>query len=179
MKRSLTLIMLGVYTMFLSACSSDTPENYRNETPVMDVREYFNGKVEARGVLQDWKGRVTKRFVVYMDCSWQGNVGTLKERFEYSDGRTDSREWTLTMQDDHHFTGTAGDVVGTAKGKQFGNAMQMVYVLDAKRDSGDTIRLSFDDWMYRLTEDTLLNISTMKKFGIPVGKLTLTFQKVS
>jgi hypothetical protein len=110
--------------------------------------------------------------------SWQGNVGTLKEDFVYSDGRKDQRTWTITFQDDRTFTATAHDVVGIAKGTQDGNAVNMSYVLDAKRASGETIRLTMDDWLFLMDEKTLINRTSMKKYNITVGELVITFKKL-
>jgi hypothetical protein len=161
----------------LGGCSGQTPEDYANATPKLDLREYLNGRLEAWGVLFDYTGKVDRQFYVVMEGSWNGNEGTLKEWFTYSDGRKDERVWTVTYSDDHHFTGTAHDVIGKAEGKQFGNAVNMQYTLRAKRDSGDTIDLSMDDWMYLIDDKTLINRTTMKKFGLKVGELVIAFRK--
>ncbi|PZP53289.1 MAG: DUF3833 domain-containing protein, partial [Micavibrio aeruginosavorus] len=39
------------------------------------------------------------------------------------------------------------------------------------------INLSFDDWMYLMTDNLVINRSTMKKFGINVGEITISIQK--
>jgi hypothetical protein len=105
-------------------------------------------------------------------------MGTLDEKFVFDDGRTDERIWTITVDEDgHHFTGTAADVIGEAKGKQYGNTLNMKYTLRIPRGDS-TIDLAMDDWMYLIEGDKLLNLTTMKKFGLTVGKLTIMFEKV-
>ena len=83
----------------------------------------------------------------------------------------------ISMIDDHRFTATAGDIVGIAEGSQHGNTVNMKYVIDAKRSSGGTIKLSMDDWMYRVDDKMIINRIKMKKFGLAVGELVVTMRK--
>ncbi|NBX02573.1 MAG: DUF3833 domain-containing protein [Alphaproteobacteria bacterium] len=161
----------------LSGCDGATTEDYANQKPKMDIREYFNGPIEAWGVLYTFTGKADLQFYATMQGSWDGNSGTLKEHFTYSDGRVDERTWKITIIDDHHFTATAGDVVGVAKGSQHGNTVNMKYVLDAKRSSGGSIKLTMDDWMYRVDDKMIINRIKMKKFGLAVSELVVTMRK--
>lgn len=170
-------IIVSSVAFFLSGCGGASTEDYAAEKPVMDIRKFFNGPVEAWGVLYSFSGKQDLRFYATMEGSWQGNKGTLKEKFTYSDGRIDERTWNITMIDDHNFTATAGDVIGTAKGTQHGNTTNMRYTLDAKRSSGGTIKLSMDDWMYLIDDNTIINRIKMKKFGLGVGELVVTMRK--
>ncbi len=169
--------LVSSFAFLLTGCGGAKTEDYSSEKPVMDIRKFFNGPVEAWGVLYSFSGKQDLHFHANMEGSWAGNKGTLKEKFTYSDGRVDERTWNITMIDDHHFTATAGDVVGTAKGTQHGNTVNMRYVLDAKRSSGGTIKLSMDDWMYLVDENTIINRIKMKKFGLAVGELVVTMRK--
>jgi hypothetical protein len=161
----------------LSACGGAKTEDYADQKPKMDIREYFNGPIEAWGVMYSFSGKADLQFYATMQGSWEGNSGTLKEHFTYSDGRVDERTWKITMIDDNHFTATAGDIVGTAIGSQHGNTVNMKYVIDAKRSSGGTIKLTMDDWMYRVDEKMIINRIKMKKFGLAVGELVVTMRR--
>jgi len=168
---------LSSLAFLLTGCSSITTEDYATNTPKLDIRDYLNGPLEAWGILYDMSGKADLQFHVTMTGKWVGNKGTLEEHFVYSDGRKDSRIWTVEFADDHHFTATAHDVEGKAVGTQHGNAVNMKYVLNAVRSSGDTITLTMDDWMYLLDKKTLINRTKMKKFGLTVGELVITFHK--
>lgn len=37
--------------------------------------------------------------------------------------------------------------------------------------------MSFDDWMYLMDEDTLINRSSMAKFGVEIGQILLFFRR--
>lgn len=80
--------------------------------------------------------------------------------------------------DEHTYEGTAGDVIGTAKGKQYGSALNWSYVLRVPVGSS-TSDLTFDDWMFLGPQGTLINRAVMKKYGIKVGELVLAFERES
>lgn len=161
--------------MLLAGCASVSVQDYVAEKPKLDLKQYFNGKVDAWGMFQDRSGKVIKRFYVEMDCSWNGDTGTLDERFSYSDGTSERRVWTITKNGDR-YTGTAADVVGTAQGEAAGNAMRWTYVLALK--VGESVyNMNMDDWLYQLDDKRMLNKAAMSKFGIHLGDVTLYFSK--
>ncbi len=170
-------MMATAIMLLLTGCSSPTTKDYADVKPALDLREYMNGRLVAKGILFDYSGKADLMFTVTIDASWQGNDGTLREHFIYSDGRTEDRTWRVHFTDDHQFTATADDVVGTARGSQHGNSVNMRYTLNAKRPDGDRIILSMDDWMYQLDEHTLINRTSMHKYGLKVGELVITFEK--
>jgi hypothetical protein len=111
-----------------------------------------------------------------MQCTWQGDAGTLDEHFAYSDGTTQRRVWHLTRQADGRYVGTADDVVGTAVGQQSGNAFHWTYTLALPVD-GRVIDVQMDDWMLLMNDKTMLNKATMRKWGFALGEVTLSFTK--
>lgn len=160
----------------LSGCASQGLDGYASEKPVLDLAQYFNGRVYAHGMFQDRGGQVIKRFTVVMDCAWQGNQGVLDEAFTYSDGTTQRRVWRLMKHADGRYTGTADDVVGAASGQTRGNAFRWNYTLALPVD-GKVYHVDLDDWMYLIDERVMLNRATMRKFGVHLGEITLSFTK--
>tara|TARA_Y100000389_G_C17471274_1_gene531344 strand:+ start:9871 stop:10404 length:534 start_codon:yes stop_codon:yes gene_type:complete len=172
--------ILSIIIMSLFSCSNITPKTYENNHPKLDIRQYLNGKIKAWGMLEDRSGKVTRRFVVDMEGKWDDNEGILEEYFTFDDGEKSERIWTIKFSDNHHFTATASDVIGQAKGSQYGNVMQMEYILDLEIDHQKKTRynVKLDDWMYLLDEKILVNKSDIKKFGITWARLTIFFQKI-
>jgi hypothetical protein len=41
------------------------------------------------------------------------------------------------------------------------------------------IEVQFDDWMYLIDERVMLNRATMRKFGVTLGEVTLSFTRRS
>jgi hypothetical protein len=161
--------------LLLTSCASQSIQDYAQEKPILDLKTYFNGKVDAWGMFQDRSGKVVKRFTVVLQCTWTGDTGVLDETFYYSDGTSDKRIWTIKKQGDR-YTGTAADVVGEAIGEAKGNALRWNYVLALKVDSS-TYHMNMDDWMYLIDEKTMVNRTAMSKFGVHFGDVTLFFKK--
>lgn len=162
--------------LLLGGCASVDIENYASERPQLDLREYFNGTLDAHGVFRKRSGEVVRRFHVLIEASWQGDVGTLDEHFTYSDGTTQRRIWTITRHGDGRYSGTADDVVGVADGVARGNALRWRYVLALPVD-GTVYKVDFDDWMYLMDDKVMLNHSAMSKFGFRLGEVILSFRK--
>lgn len=162
--------------MGLNGCGGVTVNQYAQETPRLDLQQYFNGTLDAYGMFQKRSGEVVKRFHVVIDASWQGNIGTLDERFTYSDGTTQQRVWTITKTGPNSYTGKASDVIGEATGESAGNALRWRYVLALPVDN-TTYHVDFDDWMFLMDQRIMLNRSAMSKWGFDLGEVTLTFVK--
>jgi len=172
----ITRVALAAFTLFvLAGCATVDVSTYAADKPALDIARYFDGRVEGWGMFQDRSGKVVRRFTVTIDGRWDGNRGTLDEHFVFSDGTTQNRVWTL-VRDGDRYSGTAGDVIGTGTGVQQGSAFNLRYVLAVEAD-GRTWHVDMDDWMYAIDERTVLNRTTMSKFGFRVGEVTLSFTK--
>jgi Protein of unknown function (DUF3833) len=186
MKRREWLVRTGAVAMASSAgsvallalggCASPSIDQYRAEQPVLDLREYFNGTLDAYGVFTDRSGQVVKRFTVLMTCNWVGDDGTLDELFSYADGSSERRVWRLKKLPDGRYTGTAGDVLGEAEGQARGNAFRWQYTMQLPVD-GRVYDVQFDDWMYLMDQRVMLNKAVMSKWGVRLGEVTLSFVK--
>lgn len=170
------LCALAVSSALLAGCAGPQISDYAAEKPVLDLRQYFTGTVDAYGIFTDRSGKVVKRFTVVMNCTWQGDNGVLDEDFSYSDGSQQKRVWRLTRLADGRYTGRADDVVGEALGESRGNAFHWAYTLSLPVD-GKAYEVQFDDCMYLVNDKVMLNKAAMSKFGIHLGEVTLSFTK--
>jgi hypothetical protein len=173
---TLALPLLVAVTLLVGCASAPTPADYAAEKPTLDLKSYFNGELVAHGIFTDRAGKVVRRFTVQMTGSWQGNQGTLDERFTYSDGKTERRVWRLTDEGGGRWSGRADDVIGVAEGRLAGNALNWRYTMALPVD-GTVYEVQFDDWMYLVDERVMLNKAVMSKFGIRLGEVTLSFNK--
>jgi hypothetical protein len=170
------LLAAVVAAAMLAGCAAVDPQVYSAEKPMLDLKTYFNGTLVGHGMFQSRSGKVERRFVVTIDAKWEGDVGTLDERFEWSDGEKQRRVWKITRTGEGTYTGTADDVVGTAQGRAAGNALYWTYTL-ALPVSGRTWHVRFDDWMYLIDDKVMLNTAVMSKWGIRLGQVTLSFTR--
>lgn len=170
------LLALLSGTAVLTGCASPQVTDYAQERPLLELDRYFNGRILAHGVFQKRGGEVARRFTVVMDCHWEGRQGVLDEAFTYSDGSTQRRIWRLTKHADGRYTGTADDVVDEAQGQTSGNAFRWNYTLRLPVD-GKEYEVQFDDWMFLVDDRVMLNRATMRKFGVTLGEVLLSFTK--
>ncbi len=160
----------------LAGCGGPALERHAGQAPDLDLRDYLDGPLTASGIFFDHFGSAALSFTVDMEGRWDGDTGTLEERFTYADGTTDTRVWSIRFTGADSFVATAHDVVGEAAGAQRGNAARMSYRLRVPRGDGEIV-VSMDDWLYLQEDGTLINRATMRKFGLPVGELVVAFRK--
>jgi hypothetical protein len=162
-------------SVLLISCSTDISQ-YKDSTPEFNIKQYFNGKLIAWGMIQDYSNEVTRRFCVELDASWENEKGTLAEKFYFDDGEITYRTWSITQLGNGKYTGTAEDVVGIATGRESGFAFQWQYQLSVPVD-GSVYQFDMDDWMYQIDKDKVFNRTDMSKLGIKVAEITLFFDK--
>lgn len=171
------LIVLGFVA--LSACTGRPgPDDPLLSDKKLDIEEFFDGPVVARGQFQDVFGTVRRRFEVTIDGDWQPETGTLTldENFIYEDGSTENRLWTLAKTGPDSWQGSAPGMIGMATGAERGDTFNWRYRIDLPVPDG-TLRVNFDDWMWLLSDDRLLNIAYMQRAGVTIGQVVIFFEK--
>lgn len=168
------LVLLAVTT--ISGCTGMKPTDFKNANPTLRIETYFQGKTQAWGIFEDRFGTLRRQFTVDIDGSWDGKELVLDERFQYSDGETDRRVWTIRKTGAHSYEGNADDVIGVARGEAYGNALNWQYDMDLKV-GGTGLRVHFNDWMFLQPSGVVLNRAKVSKLGIEIGTVTLAFMK--
>ena len=147
-------ILLLISFFLITNCSNNSsmkPEDFKNKEPRLVIEEYLSGNVKAWGVLQNRSGKVTRQFSANLNGKWDGKQLILDEKFDWDDGEVQKRQWQITKIDDNNYEGTAGDVVGKAKGYSYGPAFKFEYVLLVPV-KGKEIKITFDDWIFKQDE---------------------------
>jgi hypothetical protein len=175
-RRSILLLIAAL--ALLGGCSGPGLTDYAERGPKLIPEQFFSGELTARGVVKDRSGEVIRTFDADISASWDSaGVGTLDEEFRFDDGEVQTRVWTLTPSDSaDSYHANAGDVAEPGTMRWSGNAIHMNYVLRVAYGDG-TLDVRMDDWMYLVTPDTLINQTTMSKWGIDVGEIVLVIQK--
>ena len=98
-KLKISTLTISIIALFFTvSCinnNSMKPIDFKNTEPSMTIEEYFNGPVEAWGLLQDRGGKVTRQFKADMFGSFEGDILTLKEDFYWTDGEKQNRIWKI------------------------------------------------------------------------------------
>lgn len=151
------------------------PDDLKGKGPTFDPRLHLAGPILCEGVIYGPTGRVASRFVADMHGTWDGDTGTLTERFRYDSGATQDRAWTLTLGPGGTIRANAPDLVGTGTGQAEGPGVLMRYRIRLAEDAGGHV-LDVTDWMYLMENGSIMNRSQFSKFGIVVAELVATMR---
>ncbi|MGB5763043.1 MAG: DUF3833 domain-containing protein [Sedimenticolaceae bacterium] len=171
-----TWLLLILFLVPLGGCSVMQPKDFDGTLPHFDLFAYFEGETRAWGIFQDRSGNLKRQFTVDIRGEVEGEELTLTEDFAYADGEVQQRIWRIRRLDAHRYEGRADDVVGTATGLAYGNALNWRYTLRLPF-RGSELEVKFDDWMFLQGDDVLVNRATVSKFGFTVGEVTLFFTR--
>ena len=152
------------------------PEDYVNTEPKIKIEEYFLGDVKAWGIFQNRFGKVKRQFTAEMKGSFDGEILTLNEDFNWNDGEKQNRKWKIRKVGENKYEGTAPDVIGFAKGVSYGSAFKFEYNLSIPYKD-KKIKVRFDDWIFKQDNKVAINRAVVSKFGFKVGELTVFFVK--
>lgn len=170
----LTLFIILLFT----GCSQTDMKKFQNNTPKLDLFEFFAGETIAYGIFEDRFGNLKRQFRVNINGKIDNQILTLDEDFLYDDGEQAKRIWKIEKKIDNNqkiiYEGQADDVEGKASGSISGNALNWSYdiYLNIK---GSDIKVHFNDWIYKQSKDLAINRAYVSKFGINIGSVTLVF----
>lgn len=140
-----------------------------------DLFSYFTGNKRAYGLFQDRFGVVRRRFIVDILGTVEGETLKLEERFSYDDGEREQRTWWIERLGDTSFSGCADDVIGKAQGEISGATLHWRYRMNLKMKRR-SINVDFDDWMFLMPDQVLLNRAEVRKFNILLGTVFISFK---
>jgi hypothetical protein len=174
-KTTLRSLLVAALTATSAGCATTAAPPTAQAPQRLVLEDYFRGKTTAWGVFQERNGTLIRQFKVDIDGTWDGNVLTLDERFDYADGAKEQRIWKIRKTGPNTYEGTAGDVRGVARGLVQGNQLSWVYDVELKIGERNVV-VTFDDRMWLQPDGVLINRAKVKKFGIVFGEATIVFQ---
>ncbi len=171
-------LLLTFFLLLIAGCSQTDMKEFQNNTPKLDLFSFFEGDTIAYGIFEDRFGNLKRQFRVNINGKVKNQILTLDEDFLYDDGEQAKRIWKIEKKIDNAqnitYEGQAEDVEGKAFGSISGNTLNWSYdiYLNIK---GSNIKVHFNDWIYKQSEDLAINRAYVSKFGINIGSVTLVF----
>jgi Protein of unknown function (DUF3833) len=167
----------------LAACSGkpsfDDPSLSSRQ---LNIEEFFDGDLVAHGQFQDIFGTVRRQFTVRIKGNWDGKRLKLVEDFVYEDGSTEQRIWTLVKTGDQTWRGTAPGVIGEAVGEERGDRFNWRYTINlpvpVAGGPAETVKVTFDDWIWLQSDNRAFNRAYMKRYGVDIGDVSISFEKL-
>ena len=119
---------------------------------------------------------VKRSFLVDLKTTWNGKVLTLREDFVYNDGEKDRKTWRFTKTGANTYQGTREDVIGETTLTVNGKKATFTYevYLDSKKKAN---KVRFRDTMILQDDGSVLNTASVYKFGFPVARVIVNFEK--
>lgn len=170
--------LLAVSLSLLAGCASVSPEDYASQRPSLDMLRFLAGHTTAWGLAQSRSGEVVRRFRIEMDgVAVDGDTVKVQEHDFYTDGKVEAHQWVFRRTGAHAITATSDQVVGEARGAQYGNALNLTYTLKVQMPDGVEREFAIDDWFYLQDDCHLMNRTYASKFGFHAFDVLTFFQK--
>lgn len=169
----LSLLICCVATGLLAGC--DNRPDPVGAGPAFDPIGFFGGHTHSWGVIEDRSGAPSQWVVTDSHGERQGADRLLMvQHLTFQDGTTQQRDWTLWRSGPGRFDATANDMVGTARGRADGNTFHWQWVL-ARHPGNPLMNVTMSQWMYRLSDGTVMIRTTVSKLGFIVAEVTEQF----
>lgn len=145
------------------------------------MEQFFDGSTVGDGLVFDRSGKLIREFQVSIQGEWDGkDTLTLNESFVYKDGEKSKKKWVVKVSDGQNgvraYSGKMEDIVGFASGQALGKALHMQYDMRVQSKGSEWV-IDFDDWMWKVDDTLVMNKIVMRKFGLKVGEILITFRK--
>ena len=163
----------------LASCIALRPADFAGDSPVFDPLDFFSGRSESSGVMENRSGAPVKRVKTRTVGFWQDGVLRLEQELNIDGEPSSHRVWRLRRIDEHHFEGTANDMVGTARGEARGPVFHWTFTL-ALSPGNPLANVRMSQWMYLQPDRrTMVNHTTVTKAGIVLSQVTEQFRITS
>jgi hypothetical protein len=145
-----------------------------------DPLDFFNGLVEASGMVVDIRGRITRSFTGRFDGERQGNGIRIRESLTYNDGVREHRLWEMTPNGADSWNASADGLVNgarIARDPQNAAHSRWTYQMDIPV-AGRVIRFALQDIMTLVAPDRMVALTPMKKFGLTLATISSEYRKI-
>ena len=180
-------LFLAITAVALSSCAyvekflpkkAEPQLDYLERSSKLDIKKFFNGDLEGFAITQDQDGKITGTQTIKINGKWDENKGVVQYNFSYDNGKKDSRTWLITLDPDNTFDAVGHDITAPAKGKQIGNASQMIYSLLLPDPMGKK-EVSFVDKVYLVDDKAAIMISDFKRGYGDSGRTIISLKKIN
>ena len=155
-------------------------KDFAGTTPVFLPEDYFNGRLEAWGVIESLVGGLQRRCSIEAEGRWSAAEQTVHftETYRYDDGQQDTLVWAIRKIEERRYEGSETRLSGKAEGDQAGCAFNWRYTRDTPQPGGKSSTLNFDDWFYRIDERVCIVRGSAGRAGLPFAIAHVTYRRL-
>jgi hypothetical protein len=162
----------------LSGCDNAKPVGaFAGTAPPFDPVTFWTGHTHSWGVVENRIGGPTE--TVATDCigTPEGTDGVhMVQTLTEGDGTVTHRDWHMKRVSPNHFVATANDMDGQAAGESAGRVFHWRWFW-ARKPGSALQTVSMDQWMYLMPDGTMMNRTTISKFGFILAEVTEQFSR--
>ncbi len=152
------------------------PVKYLDGAQKFDISEFYNNKSCGFAIVLSNNGDIIDKITIAANGEWGKDRGVIKFNYIYNDNRKESRTWLITKSDDKNFSIVGHDFAGNAKGRQSGNAAEIIYNMNYKLDNQPK-EIKFVDNLYLIDKNSLIIRSDLHHNQKRIGKIISSLSK--
>lgn len=161
----------------LTSCATMNVAEFKGGSPEFQPTKFFTGQTSSFGVMENRSGAPNQVVKTETLGHWEGDTLRLEQDLTLSESKPQHRSWRIRKLDAHRYEATANDIVGSVQGEACGNVFHWSFTL-ALSPGNPLANVRMSQWMYLQPDGkTMVNHSTIRKFGIVVAQVTEQFQK--
>ena len=144
---------------------------------LFSLPEFFLGRTQANGFFETSFGKVKKTFSADITGFWKDDQFCMNEHFEFSDGTAEDRSWFLVAKQEGIFQAHCSDIASPVLVRHEENTATMSYTIGLSI-ADKKVNVRFTDLFVMLSDTSVLNRSSVSKWGLPIGRLVISFSKL-
>lgn len=156
-----------------------TLDDYADTHPIFRPETMFSGDLEGWAIVTGPLGAVNRRASIRAHGSHDPATGDIRfsETWTFDDGHVDTLNWQIRSLGEGDYRGREPTLDGEAQGKCAGCAFHWTYTRDVPGKDGDTTRLDFDDWFFRIDETGFVVKGSAGRLGLPFATAFVAYRK--
>jgi hypothetical protein len=169
---------IAIAAVFVSACGSMKPSDFAQTRPVFRLEKFYAGHTRSQGFIENRAGTPMKRVATETWGRMVKGALQMTQDVTINDGKPVRRTWRMRRLDAHHYEAHSENVVGTARGEDWGNTSRLSYIL-ALEPGNPLSHVRMTHWMMLQPDQrTMLNRVVVSKAGVVVAQITEIFQSL-
>jgi hypothetical protein len=170
-------LLSSCVALILTGCATMKVSDFQGGKPEFQPTKFFTGQTSSFGVMENRGGMPRQTVRTETRGRWEGDTLRLEQDLTVGNSKPQHRSWRIRKLDAHRYEATANDVVGSVQGEAYGNVFHWSFTL-ALSPGNPLANVRMSQWMYLEPDGkTMVNHSTIRKFGIVVAQVTEQFRK--
>ena len=155
--------------------ASDTSKATANLQKEFTLEGFFAGEIIGRGSFFSKLAGIGRDFRTTAFGTWDGDVLTIVETYEYAATKAETRLWRFTKSGANTYVGESDEIVGKAKVRIRGKVAKLRYRKNIELPDRDKPTRVTHVETWTLKENGVLESRTQLRKGVRIGREAINF----